>query len=57
MKYVLMKFTVRILKSGLLSKSDVEPYFDAIITAQKVVDRCFDMVEIQNKLARQDYYC
>lgn len=29
--------------------SDIEPYFDAIGTAQETVDRCSNMVEMQGK--------
>ena len=47
-----MTFTVRILKSGLLAKSDIEPFFGAIATAQKIVDRCSCVVGMQGKLAR-----
>jgi hypothetical protein len=51
-----MTFTVRILKSGLLAKSDIESYFGAIATAQETVDRCSCVVGMQGKPARQDFY-
>ena len=46
---MLIRFIERILKSGLLAMSDIEPYFDAISTAQETVDRCSNMVGMQGR--------
>ena len=48
-------FIERVIKSGLLAKSDIESYFNEISTAQDIVDRCSSMVEMQGKLLRQDF--
>lgn len=48
-----MIFTVRRLKNGLLNKSNIEPFFGAIATAQETVDRCSRMIEMRNKFTRQ----
>jgi hypothetical protein len=37
------------LKSALLARSDIEPYFDAIGIAQETIDRCSNMVEMQGR--------
>ncbi len=47
-----MTFTMRRLKSELLTKSDIESFFDVIAIAQEIVDRCFCVIEMQDKLAR-----
>ena len=51
-----MIFTVRRLKSVFLEKSDIESFFDAIATAQDIVDRCSRVVGMQGKLTRQNFY-
>lgn len=51
-----MTFTKRILKNEILAKSDIESYYDAIVIAQKIVDRCFCMIGMQNKFIRQNFY-
>ena len=48
-EYMLMNFIVRRVKSGLLLKSDVEPYFDAIAIAQNTVDRCATLAGMKSK--------
>jgi hypothetical protein len=40
---------VRIIKSGLLAKSDLDSYFAAIATAQETVDRCSALVSMQGQ--------
>lgn len=47
---VLITLVVRILKSGLLGKSDIESYFNTIISTQEIVDRCSSMVGMQGTL-------
>ena len=51
-----MTFTERILKSGILAKSDIESYYNAIAIAQEIVDRCSCMIGMQGKLIRQNFY-
>ena len=51
-----MTFIERILKSGILTKSDIELYFNVVVIAQKTIDRCFRIVEMQNKFIRQNFY-
>lgn len=51
-----MTFTERILKSGILAKSDIESYYNAIAIAQEIVDRCSCMIGMQGKLTRQNFY-
>lgn len=42
----------RIIKSGLLASSDLDPYFGAIATAQETVDRCLALVGVQDQVER-----
>jgi hypothetical protein len=49
--YILMTFTVRRLKSGLLAKSDIESCFSAIAVAQETVVRCSSIVEMEGRPA------
>ena len=48
-EYMLITFVVRRLKSGLLSISDIESYFDAIATTQETVDRCATLAGMKSK--------
>lgn len=48
---ILITFTARRLESGLLPKSNIESYFDAIATAQSTVDRCANLAGMQSKYA------
>ena len=45
----LMRLIERVLKSGLLGKSDLESYFAAIGTAEETVDRCSNLVGMQGQ--------
>lgn len=48
-EYMLTTFAVRRIKSGLLPRSDIESSFDAIATAQEIVDRCAALVGMKRK--------
>lgn len=49
---MLTPFPVRRLKSGLLPQAAIESSFDAIRTAQEVVDCCSSMVGMQSMRGR-----
>ena len=46
---MLITFTARRLKSGLLSSSDLESYFAAVGTAQETVDRYATLAGMKSK--------
>ena len=48
-EYLLTAFIVRRLKSGLLARSDIKSYLDAIATAQETIDRCSSIVRMQDR--------
>jgi hypothetical protein len=45
--YQLIRILERIIKSGLLAKSDLESYFQNIIKMQEIVDRCSALVNMR----------
>ncbi|KIM92814.1 hypothetical protein OIDMADRAFT_107066 [Oidiodendron maius Zn] len=57
-KYFQENSAKRIIKSGLLAKTDLESYFQNIIKTQETVDRCSDLVNMRFQIdAHEEMKC
>lgn len=53
---MLITFIKRILKIVFLTKLNIELYFNVIVIVQKIVNRCFCVVKMQNKFFQRNFY-